>query len=135
MSQFAKLFEVVKKESADQISEEPIVKKKVRSKEKGSVTSRKQAPKILEIGNAGEASTRSENNNILQNTKNQVLTEKKAKQIGKSRDGDYTQVLTYIRRDTHRQIKKILIDDPDRRNLSDLVEELLKNWLNKSDKG
>lgn len=54
------------------------------------------------------------------------------KKIGKSSNADYTQVLTYIRRDTHRQIKKVLIDDPDERNLSDLVEELLSDWLKKN---
>lgn len=54
------------------------------------------------------------------------------KKIGKSRNTDYTQVLTYIRRDTHRRIKKVLIDDTEERDLSDLVEELLSNWLKKN---
>ncbi len=55
-----------------------------------------------------------------------------AKKIGKSSNADYTQVLTYMRRDTHRQIKKVLIDDPDERDLSDLVEEVLSDWLKKN---
>lgn len=54
------------------------------------------------------------------------------KKTGKSSNADYTQVLTYIRRDTHRQIKKVLIDDLDERDLSDLVEELLSDWLKKN---
>jgi hypothetical protein len=54
------------------------------------------------------------------------------KKPGKSRNTDFTQVLTYIRRDTHRQTKKVLIDDPDERDLSDLVEELLSGWLKKN---
>jgi signal recognition particle GTPase len=54
------------------------------------------------------------------------------KKTGKSSNADYTQVLTYIRRNTHRQIKKILIDDPDERDVSDLVEELLSDWLKKN---
>ena len=54
------------------------------------------------------------------------------KTIGKSSNADYTQVLTYIRRDTHRRIKKVLIDDTKERDLSDLVEELLAGWLEKN---
>ncbi len=50
---------------------------------------------------------------------------------GKSSNADYTQVLTYIKRNTHRQVKKSLFDDPQNRDLSELVEELLADWLKK----
>lgn len=59
-----------------------------------------------------------------------VKTEKPAS--GKSSNADYTQVLTYIKRDTHRAVKKTLFDDPQNRDLSELVEELLNNWLKKN---
>lgn len=51
---------------------------------------------------------------------------------GKSSNADYAQVLTYIRRGTHREVKKVLFDDPLRRDLSELVEELLTDWLKKN---
>lgn len=49
--------------------------------------------------------------------------------IGKSSNSDYTQVLTYVRRDTHNRVKAALIFDERKRDLSDLVEELLAGWL------
>lgn len=60
-----------------------------------------------------------------------VQAEKRAS-VGKSSNADYTQVLSYIRRDTHRAVKKALFDDPQNRDLSELVEELLTGWLEKN---
>lgn len=59
---------------------------------------------------------------------------KNVKPVGKSRHPDYTQALAYIKKDTHRTIKKMLIDDPIKRNLSDLIEELLTNWIKSTKK-
>ena len=50
---------------------------------------------------------------------------------GKSSSPDYTQVLTYVRKDTHNKVKAALIFDERERDLSDLVEELLSDWLKK----
>jgi cell division protein FtsN len=57
---------------------------------------------------------------------------KPAKRSGKSSDPNYTQALTYLRRDTHNRVKAALIFDDARRDLSDLVEELLAGWLEKN---
>ncbi len=57
-------------------------------------------------------------------------TEKRS--TGKSSNPDYAQVLTYIRRDTHNRVKAALIFDKQRRDLSDLVEELLSGWVKNS---
>ena len=51
---------------------------------------------------------------------------------GKSSSADYTQVLTYIKKDTHNAVKAALIYDAEKRDLSDLVEELLAVWLKKN---
>ena len=51
------------------------------------------------------------------------------RQIGKSSNPDYAQVLTYIRRDTHNAVRAALIFDEQKRDLSDLVEELLAGWI------
>jgi hypothetical protein len=48
---------------------------------------------------------------------------------GKSRNADYTQVLSYVKKDTHNRVKAALIFDDQQRDLSDLVEELLGEWL------
>ena len=56
-----------------------------------------------------------------------VKSEKRAG--GKSSNSDFTQVLTYIKKDTHNRVKAELIFDDEKRDLSDLVEELLAGWL------
>ncbi len=48
---------------------------------------------------------------------------------GKSSNSDFTQVLTYIKKDTHNRVKAELIFDTEKRDLSDLVEELLTGWV------
>ncbi len=58
--------------------------------------------------------------------------ETKKRIAGKSSNAAYAQVLTYIKRDTHREVKKALLDDKNNRDLSELVEELLTDWLKKS---
>ncbi len=59
-------------------------------------------------------------------------TEKRAS--GKSSNSDYTQVLTYVKKDTHNAVKAALIYDHKKRDLSDLVEELLSDWIKKNSK-
>jgi hypothetical protein len=56
-----------------------------------------------------------------------IKSEKRA--AGKSSNSDFTQVLTYIKKDTHNRVKAELIFDDEKRDLSDLVEELLAGWL------
>ncbi len=59
-------------------------------------------------------------------------TEKRAG--GKSSNSDYTQVLTYVKKDTHNAVRAVLIYDHEKRDLSDLVEELLADWIKKNSK-
>ena len=51
------------------------------------------------------------------------------KRRGKSDDKSFRQVLTYLKIDTHKAVKARLIFDDQNRDLSDLVEELLTEWL------
>ena len=46
---------------------------------------------------------------------------------GKRSNPDYEQVTAYIRRDTHRSVKRALLDKE--QDFSDLVESLLVQWL------
>ncbi len=47
--------------------------------------------------------------------------------VGKRSDDDYRQVSAYIRKDTHRRVKIALLQEE--REFSELVEELLSDWL------
>lgn len=46
---------------------------------------------------------------------------------GKSSNPDYQPLTVYIRRNTHRKVKKALIDKE--QDFSDLIEGLLNSWL------
>ena len=49
---------------------------------------------------------------------------------GKKSNPDYTQVTVYLRKDTHIAAKKLLLDEG--REFSDLVDDLVSRWLEKS---
>lgn len=107
MSQFASLFKTDAGEKAEAKTE---TKPKTKSeKKKPETASLSPAPKTVESATPKDAATK--------------------RAGGKSSNPDYTQVLTYIRRDTHKAIKKALLDDDQNRDLSDLVEELLAGWV------
>lgn len=53
------------------------------------------------------------------------------KALAKSVDPQYTKFTTYIRKETHLGVKTRLVGE--QREMSDLVEELLTEWLRKSD--
>jgi hypothetical protein len=48
---------------------------------------------------------------------------------GKSADPDYTQITAYIRRETHAAAKVALIQGGGGRDFSELLEELVAEWL------
>jgi hypothetical protein len=48
---------------------------------------------------------------------------------GKRGDPDYRQVSAYVRKDTHRKVKMGLLEED--REFSELVEDLLRDWLAK----
>ena len=51
----------------------------------------------------------------------------RAASVGKRSDSDYRQVSAYIRKNTHREVKIALLQED--REFSELVEELLRGWL------
>lgn len=55
----------------------------------------------------------------------------RAKQLAKSSDPAFTKFTTYIRKATHLGVKTRLVSKE--KELSDLVEELLSNWLKEND--
>ena len=48
---------------------------------------------------------------------------------GKRGDPDYRQVSAYVRKDTHQKVKMALLEEE--REFSELVEDLLRDWLAK----
>lgn len=52
---------------------------------------------------------------------------------GKRSDPDYEQVTSYVRRQTYANVKIELIREGQKREFSELVEELLSKWLNSHD--
>ena len=50
-----------------------------------------------------------------------------ASKLAKSTDAGYVKFTTYIRRQTHRAVKITLVEQD--REMSELVEELLSDWL------
>lgn len=51
------------------------------------------------------------------------------KKRGKRNDPDYTQVTAYIKKDTHQQVKIALLQEGTDREFSELVEDLLLEYL------
>lgn len=50
-----------------------------------------------------------------------------SRQLAKSKDEDFVKFTSYVRRRTHRAVKTRLVEQG--REMSDLVEELLSQWL------
>ena len=48
---------------------------------------------------------------------------------GKRSNPDYKQISALIRKDTHRAVVRVLLDDGKSRDVSDLLQELLQRWL------
>ncbi len=112
MSQFDSLF---KTDTKSKTETKPVAKTKTvttakKTKTSPSPTAGKNAPQVK--------------------TSPEAKSEKRP--TGKSSNADYAQVLTYVKRETHRAVKKALFDDPQSRDLSELVEELLTAWLEKN---
>ncbi|MUG92750.1 hypothetical protein F7734_09930 [Scytonema sp. UIC 10036] len=54
---------------------------------------------------------------------------KKTKPPGKRSHPDFEQVSAYIRKDTHKKVKMKLLSDGNNKDFSDLVEQLLSDWV------
>ena len=75
---------------------------------------------------AKKASTKTKEQKVA---KVEEVKPKKRKSSGKRTDPDFKQVGAYIRKETYLQIQRLLLEQPDK-DFSDLVEELLTDYLN-----
>lgn len=57
----------------------------------------------------------------------------KGRPKGKRSNPDYEQVTAYIKRETYRKTKIALLEQDEISDFSELVEELLTEWLNRFD--
>ncbi len=56
-------------------------------------------------------------------------SQKRGRPKGKRSHPDYEQVTAYIRKDTHRDIKIALLSEGNGREFSELIQEMLEQWL------
>lgn len=61
-------------------------------------------------------------------TDNSVTTPKRGRAKGKRSDPNYIQVGAYIPKELDRQVKRVLVDE-DNLDFSDLVAQLLEDWV------
>lgn len=66
----------------------------------------------------------------LQSNKNDDATvPKRGRPNGKRSNAEFQQVTAYVRRNTYRRVSIKLLDRENKGEFSELIEELLQNWL------
>lgn len=103
-SQFEGLFKVIEEKKT---GKKPVSKTQKKSPKK---TPKKPPSEVLPVVEK-----------LVKNTESQP--------IAKSRNSEFEQALIYLKKDTKKEVKKSLMDDPVKKDFSDLVEELLTEWL------
>ncbi len=82
---------------------------------------------ILQIAkNQGEEETYEDQESQLEMT---PQAKRGRPKVGKSSNADYTQITAYIRSTTHKNTKIALIEQGGARDMGDLIDELLSEWL------
>lgn len=112
-SQFEGLFKVIEEKKA---GKKPI--SEIKKKTPKESLSLKKTPKELPPTN--------------QPTEEKLVEKVELQPIAKSRNSEFEQTLIYLKKDTKKEVKKSLMDDLNKKDFSDLVEELLTQWLTKN---
>lgn len=58
-----------------------------------------------------------------------VITNSPSKVLAKSKNPEFEQALFYIKTETKKEVKKLLLDDTSGMDFSDLIEQLLSDWI------
>lgn len=119
MGQFDNLFKEITK---DKSQEKPKTNKSKVTTNKNNTT--KSQPKHKTKTNISKSSDVEKNEGFAENKKISKVAAK-----GKSSNSEYKQVLTYLKKDTHRRVRIALLGEAEKRDLSDLVEDLVYEWL------
>ena len=66
-----------------------------------------------------------------ENSKSEEIEVKESKTLGRPRgkrsNPDYTQVTSYIKKETHKSVQRVLLEKE--KEFSELIQELLEEWL------
>jgi hypothetical protein len=62
-------------------------------------------------------------------TTESVPPQRRGRRSGKRSDPDYEQITAYVRRETYRDVKIALLRDDKVADVSELLENLLSDWL------
>ncbi len=117
MSKFDKIFEARERETAEakeNSNKEPVTKKNVVKKKNTNIVKQKASVEIelpVQLNNQTNA--------------------KRGRPTAKRSDPDFVGFTTYVRRDTHTRAKIALLQEGQGKELSELVEDLIHNWLSK----
>jgi len=117
MSKFDKIFEAREADAGEvekSDGQEPSVKKKPAVANR-NVAKAKQKPVATAV--------------LPAQTNNQT-SNKRGRPPAKRSDPDFVGLTTYVRKDTHTRAKIALLQEGMRRELSELVEDLISDWLN-----
>ena len=69
--------------------------------------------------------------NLITNGKNNLVVQRRGRPNGKRSNSEFQQVTAYIRRDTYRRVSIKLIDQEVKGQFSELIEELLQEWIDR----
>ena len=120
MSQFADIFKAVKTDVAETNNKTEPVKSRIKRVQAATSAGAKTIAAKQPPAESAAAVRRAETT--------VKIAAPPGRRSGKSSDPDFTQVLTYIKKATHKDVRKALLDDEEG-DLSDLVENLLSVWL------
>lgn len=142
MSQFAGLFKALKNEEEKPTVEssalikkrqaqiEPLLPKEAGPTKGKPKTSINKSP-AQDRNHKLVTATEQPNNTPAKNAGNKaqpIVEESIRRRRGKSSNPEYTQVLSYIRKNTYKEVKRVLLDEPEQ-DFSELIENLLSEWL------
>jgi hypothetical protein len=127
MSKFDKIFEA-REEGKGRSQDKPPVKKKTPTTAKKNNTSQKKENGFKQITTTVFQKSDSQGSKVVESAK------QRGRPPAKRSDPNYLGFTTYIRRDTHLKAKIALLQEGKNRELSELVESLLVEWLEKNNR-
>ena len=136
-SKFSNLLSQARNRSAE---EEEVVPEETTSKtetpeleEKPQPTVKDKTPPVRPATTKPKATTKQSSQPLVPTQQEEVMTTQGATRgrprTGKSSDPNYTQITAYISKQTHKDMKLALLLEGEEREISELIEELLLDWL------
>ena len=106
-------------------------KKSSTQKSKISNTQNYEIPDTQQAENLNSQQSKISDTQQLDNSKSQESEVKESKTLGRPRgkrsNPDYTQVTSYIKKETHKSVQRVLLEQE--KEFSELIQELLEEWL------